>query len=233
MKFQLVILFKRCPHVQQTMLSLQYDRHVSHCVLGSVSSNSNSSPLPTTWIIRFDSGLNGMFAWFCRRSCWRACRSQFFWINSRTVVLCACFTTECGKLGIRKSRFTSFSIVCSWLESSWFTTDCPSITKSSDSNVESYACVEEKLAWDSVGTHLCSFPKTGCPVISCVISMLKVVVSSDFCRQDQQTERILFVFCWKFWSPSSNVELIKECKLNAYLPQNVLEEVVLNNNIVL
>ena len=33
--------------------------------------------------------------------------------------------TECGNPGIRKSMFTSFSIVCSWLESSWFTTGCP------------------------------------------------------------------------------------------------------------
>ena len=51
---------------------------------------------------------------FCRRSCWRACRSgwfSIFWINSRTLVLCSCFTTECGNPGIRKSMFTSFSIV--------------------------------------------------------------------------------------------------------------------------
>ena len=36
--------------------------------------------------------------------------SQFFWINSRTLVLCACFTTECGSFGIRKSMFGSFTI---------------------------------------------------------------------------------------------------------------------------
>ena len=32
--------FKRCPHVQQTIPSLQYDKHSLHCVLGSVCENS-------------------------------------------------------------------------------------------------------------------------------------------------------------------------------------------------
>ena len=93
------------------MPTFQYDRHAVPCVLGSVY-----SMLPTFWISFFDSGLNGLYAWFCRRSCWTACRSGWFstfWINSRTLVLCACFTTECGNPGIRKSMFTSFSIF--WL----------------------------------------------------------------------------------------------------------------------
>ena len=37
------------------------------------------------------------------KSCWKACRFgwfSIFWINSRTLVLCACFTTEYGKPGI-------------------------------------------------------------------------------------------------------------------------------------
>ena len=42
------VSYKRCPHVQWTMPSLQYDRHALHCVLVSVSSNSNSSTLPTS-----------------------------------------------------------------------------------------------------------------------------------------------------------------------------------------
>ena len=45
--------------------------------------------LPTSWIICFDSGLKGLNDWFCRRSCWRTCRSgwfSIFWINSRTLV---------------------------------------------------------------------------------------------------------------------------------------------------
>ena len=117
-KFRLasVSFCKKCPHVQLTMPMFQYDRHAVHCVLGSVSSNSHNSMLPTSWIIFFDSGLNWLYAWFCRRSCWRACRSgwfSIFWINSRTLVLCACFTTECGNPGIRKSMFTSFSVVSS------------------------------------------------------------------------------------------------------------------------
>ena len=40
--------------------SLQYDKHPLHCVMGSVSSNPHSSTLPTSWIIRFDSGRNGL-----------------------------------------------------------------------------------------------------------------------------------------------------------------------------
>ena len=61
----------------------------------------------------------GLYAWFCRRSCWRACRSGWFstfWINSRTLV---CFTTECGSPGIRKSMSASFTIIFSWLILSW------------------------------------------------------------------------------------------------------------------
>ena len=67
--------------------------------LGSVSSNPHNLMLPTSWIICFDSGLKGLKDWFCFSSCWKAGRSEWFsilWINSRTLVLCACFTTECG-----------------------------------------------------------------------------------------------------------------------------------------
>ena len=56
MKPRLVtVSFKRCPHVQQTMPSLQYDRHALHCVLGSVSNNSNSSTMPTSLIFSLTS----------------------------------------------------------------------------------------------------------------------------------------------------------------------------------
>ena len=37
--------------------------------------------------------------------------SQFSDINCRTLVLCACFTTECGSPGIRKSMSASFTII--------------------------------------------------------------------------------------------------------------------------
>ena len=42
---------KKYPHVQWTMPTFQYDRPALHCVLESVSSNSNNSMLPTSWII--------------------------------------------------------------------------------------------------------------------------------------------------------------------------------------
>ena len=65
----------------------------------------------TPWIIFFDSGLNGLYAWFCRGSCWRTCRFgwfSIFWINCRTLVLCASFTMECGSPGILKSMSSPF-----------------------------------------------------------------------------------------------------------------------------
>ena len=110
----------------------QYDKHIVHCVLGSVSSNSHNSMLPTSWIICFDSGLKGLNGWFCRRSCWRACRSgrfSIFWIKCRTLVLCAYFTTECGSPGIRKSMSASFTIIDSWL-TSWSATDLSVLSRS-------------------------------------------------------------------------------------------------------
>ena len=48
-----VSLCKKCPHVQQLIPVFQYDRHALYCVLGSVSSNSHNSMLPTSWIICF------------------------------------------------------------------------------------------------------------------------------------------------------------------------------------
>ena len=103
----------------------QCDKHTVRCILGSVSSNSHNSMFPTSRIICFDYGLKGLIDRFCRRSCWRACRSgwfSIFWINSRTLVLCACFTTGCGSTGILKSMSVSFTIIGSWF-SSWTTMD--------------------------------------------------------------------------------------------------------------
>ena len=62
-----------------------------------------------------------------------ACRSgwfSFLWINSRTLVLCACFTTECGSPGTRKSMSASFTITFSWLKSSWPITDLHVLSRS-------------------------------------------------------------------------------------------------------
>ena len=52
-----VSVCKKCPHVQQTMPMFQYEKNAVHFILGSVSSNSPNSMLPTSWIIGFESGL--------------------------------------------------------------------------------------------------------------------------------------------------------------------------------
>ena len=81
----------------------QCDKHTLHCALGSVSNNSHSSMFPTSWIICLDSGLKGLNDRFRRSSCWKACWFgwfSIFWINSRTLTLCNCFTKECGGPGI-------------------------------------------------------------------------------------------------------------------------------------
>ena len=109
--------FKRCPHVQWTMPSIQYEKHSLHCVLGSVSNNPSSSTLPMSWITFLDVVLNGLQASFCCGSCWRDCRWGWFSIfltSSRTRQLSTCFTTECGNPRILKSMSSSFTIDCSW-----------------------------------------------------------------------------------------------------------------------
>ena len=111
----------------------QCDSHTLHWVLGSVSSNPHNLMLPASWIICFDSGLKGLNDWFCPSSCWRACRSEWFsilWINSRTLVLCASFTTECGNHEIRKSMSASFTTSVSIHKSSWSIKDLPVLSRS-------------------------------------------------------------------------------------------------------
>ena len=95
----------------------------------------------------------GLYAWFCRRSCWRACRSgwfSIFRIHSRTLVFCACFTSECGNPGIRKSRFTSCSIVCSWL--SWPTTGLSVLSRSVLSPTLNVSLSWQERVWELFGT---------------------------------------------------------------------------------
>ena len=58
---------------------------------------------------------------------------SIFWINSRTLVLCACFTTECGSPGIRKSMSASFTIIDPWL-TSWSATDLSVFLRSTSSS---------------------------------------------------------------------------------------------------
>ena len=137
--------------------------------------------LPTSWIICFDSELKGLTDWFCRRSCWRACRSEWFsifWINSRTLVLCACFTTECGSPGIRKSMSASFTIMDSWL-TSWSATDLSVLLRSISSPTLNVSLSWAKRVWQLSDTLITSYVITSRTVRSCVCSTLKSFLSSD------------------------------------------------------
>ena len=94
----------------------------------------------------------------CRGSCCRTCRSgwfSIFWINFKTLVLCACFTTECGspgirKPGIRKYMSASLTIIDSWLLS-WSATELSILSKRFISNVERFAFMSRtclRTVWD-------------------------------------------------------------------------------------
>ena len=160
----------------------QQDKYALPCVLGPVSSNSHNSMLHTSWIICFDSGLKRLYDWICRRSCWRACRSgwfSIFWINSRTLVLCACFTTECGNPGIRKSMSASFTIIDSWLKSSWSITDLPVLSLSVSSPTLNVSLSWTERVWELSDTVITSCVITGLPVRSCACSTLRSFLSSD------------------------------------------------------
>ena len=158
------------------MPMFQYGKHTLHCILGVVSSNSNSSTLPTSRIICFYSGLKGLNDWFCRRSCSRACRFWWFssfWIKSRTLVLCACFTTECGSPGILKSMSASFTIIGSWF-SSW-TMDFSILSRSSSSSMLSV--LASWFTW-VVLYFSCVSNRSPCSDMS-VCSTLRLLLSSD------------------------------------------------------
>ena len=120
----------------------------------------HNSMFPTSWIICFDSGLKGLNDWFCPRSCWRACRFgwfSIFWINSRTLALCACFTIECASPGILKSM--SASIL---------------------SRIVSLSMLSVSASWYTSGsscTATVSLP--GRPDLSWVCSTLRLLLSSD------------------------------------------------------
>ena len=102
--------------------------------------------------------------WFCRRSCWRACRSgwfSIFWINCRTVVLRAYFTTECGSPGIRKSMSASlFTIIDSWL-TSWSATDLSILSRSTSSSTLSVSA-----SWHTWGSSCTFSNKSPCSMMS-------------------------------------------------------------------
>ena len=135
---------------------------------------------PKSWIIRFDSGQRN--DWFCRRSSSRACRTgwfSIFWINSRTLVLCACFTTECGSPGIRKSLFASFTMICSWLKWSWSAMDLSVLLRNTSSST-----LNVSLSWEEHTRELsCASAvlrvATGLSVLSWVCSTLRLLLSRD------------------------------------------------------
>ena len=161
------------------MPMFQYVKHTLHCVLGSVSSNSHNSMFPTSRIICFDFGLKRLNYWFCRRSCWRACRFgwfSIFWINCRKLVLCACFTTECGSPGIMKSMSASFTIIGSWF-SSWTTMDFSILVRNTSSSTLSVS-----FSWAERTRELsCAAAvfATSCPALSWACSTLRLLLSSD------------------------------------------------------
>ena len=130
---------------------------------------------PESFVLTRDwKGLND---WFCCRSCWRACRFgrfSIFWINCRTMVLCACFTTECGSPGIMKSMSASFTIIGSWF-SSWTTMDFSILLRSTSSSTLSVSA--SCHTWESSCTA--AVFATGRPVLSWVCSTLRLMLSSD------------------------------------------------------
>ena len=138
----------------------QHGKHTLHCVLGSVSSNSHSSMFPTSWIICFDSGLKGLNDWLCCRSRWRACRFgwfSIFWINSRTLALCACFTIDCGNPGILKSMSSSIL-----------------------SRIVSLSVLSILILWYTSGSSCtATLCLSGCPDLSWVCSTSRLLLSSD------------------------------------------------------
>ena len=141
-----------------------------------------NSMLPTSWTICLDSGLKGLNDWFCRPSCWRACRSgwfSIFWIKSRTLVLCACFTTECGSPGTRTSMSASFTIIDSWLKLSWSTTGLNVLSRSVSSPTLNVSLSWTERVWELSDTEITSCVITGLCVRSCACSTLKSFLSSD------------------------------------------------------
>ena len=181
--FHLVWIYHGCPGKTSSCTSsstgwLPLRKKCPH-VLGSVSSNSHNSMFPTSRIICFDSGLKGLNDWLCRRSCWRACRFgwfSIFWICCRTLVLCACFTTECGSPGILKSTSASFIIIGSW-SSSWTTMDSSILLRSTSSSTLSV--LASWHTWESSCAAAVWRVATSRPVLSWVCSTLRLLLSSD------------------------------------------------------
>ena len=105
--------------------------------------------------------------------------SHFIWINSRTLVLCACFTTECGCPGIRKSMFASFTIFCTWLKFSWSITGLSVLSRSVLSPTLNVSLSWTERVWELSGTFSVFISITRLLVLSCAFSTLGSLLSSD------------------------------------------------------
>ena len=128
------------------------------------------------------SGLNALHACFFRRSCWRACRSgrlSIFWVSSRTLVLCACFITECGMPGIRKSMSVSTIIVCSWLKLAWSITGLSILSRNVLSPTLIVSLSWTERVWELSDTFSVCISWTSLLVLPCVFSTLGCLLSSD------------------------------------------------------
>ena len=73
----------------------------------------------------------------------------------------------------------SFSIVCSWLESSWFTTGCPDLSRSVSSPTLNLMLSWQERVWQPSGTFSVFVSTKGCPDLSCASSTLRLLLSSD------------------------------------------------------
>ena len=75
--------------------------------------------------------------------------------------------------------FTSFSIVCSWLESSRFITGYPVLSQNVSSPTLKLMLSWTERVWEPSGTFSVCVSTTGCPVLSCATSTLRLLLSSD------------------------------------------------------
>ena len=75
--------------------------------------------------------------------------------------------------------FTSFSIVCSWPDSSRFTTGCPVLSRIVSSPTLKLVLSWQERVWQPSGTFSVFVSTTSCTVLSCATSTLRLLLSSD------------------------------------------------------
>ena len=129
-------------HVQETLPSLQCDRHAVHCVLGPFRAIHTIRCCPHLEFF-LHSGLNGFFlidfVIHLVKERVDLGGSQFL-NQSRTLVPYACFTIECGSPEIRKSMSASFTIIFLMTQIVMINNgSLRSLTKCFISNVERFA----------------------------------------------------------------------------------------------